>query len=375
MEYQHGGDIYTNQVEYDYSANLNPLGLPEGVRAAYVNAAGRCSVYPDSRCRSLRAALADFHRVRQESILCGNGAAELIFLLAQARRPRRALLIAPSFLEYQQALASVGCEIAWFDLKEETGFVLPIPELLARMEGLAAAGNAVDMIFLCNPNNPTGMAVECGEMVSLLAYCEAHGITCVVDECFNEFLGEPERYSVLEEIRAGRLNSVFILKAFTKIYAMAGLRLGYGICPDGALLESMERCRQPWSVSGPAQAAGEAALRETDYVERTRELVRRERLWLKTEMEELGLFVYDSMANYLFFKDQRMKAEEASGGGPAGSAEKGPLYEACLKHGVLIRSCANYRGLDSRYYRICVKDRAENEAFIRVLTAVMKERR
>lgn len=165
MEYQHGGDIYTNQVELDYSANLNPLGLPEGVRTAYIRAADRCSVYPDSRCLALRSKLAAFHRIDRENVICGNGAAELIFLIVHARRPKRALLIAPSFLEYEQALKNGGCEISWFDLKEEEGFALSVPELTAYVKREAAAGQRPDMVFLCNPNNPTGLAVERAELL------------------------------------------------------------------------------------------------------------------------------------------------------------------------------------------------------------------
>lgn len=300
MEYQHGGDIYTNQVELDYSANLNPLGLPEGVKNAYIGAADCCSVYPDSRCQALRTKLADYHRIGREAVLCGNGAAELIFLIVQAKRPKRALLIAPSFLEYEQALKAAGCGLSWFDLKEEEDFALSVPELLVHLKEAEAAGQRPDILFLCNPNNPTGFAVEREALIPLLEYCEERGIVCVVDECFIEFLDEPERFSVMKELRSGRFRRLFILKAFTKLYAMAGLRLGYGISLDRELLEAMDGCRQPWSVSGPAQSAGEAALGETEYVNRARELVKRERSWLKAQMEGLGLFVYDSRANYLF---------------------------------------------------------------------------
>ena len=367
MEYQHGGDIYTNQVELDYSANLNPLGLPEGVRTAYIRAADRCSVYPDSRCLALRSKLAAFHRIDRENVICGNGAAELIFLIVHARRPKRALLIAPSFLEYEQALKNGGCEISWFDLKEEEGFALSVPELTAYVKREAAAGQRPDMVFLCNPNNPTGLAVERAELLPFLEYCEECGIVCVLDECFVEFLDEPERVSVMEELRSGRFSRLFILKAFTKIYAMAGLRLGYGITLDRELLEAMDGSRQPWSVSGPAQAAGEAALLERAYVDRTRELVSRERSLLMGQMEELGFSVYPSRANYIFFRDQRS--------GKAGAPETRSLYDACLERGVLIRSCANYRGLDSRFYRICVKDRTDNETLYRVLREAMEERK
>ena len=347
MEYQHGGDIYTNQVELDYSANLNPLGLPEGVRNAYIGAADCCSVYPDSRCQALRTKLADYHRIGREAVLCGNGAAELIFLIVQAKRPKRALLIAPSFLEYEQALKAAGCGLSWFDLKEEEDFALSVPELLAHLKEAEAAGQRPDILFLCNPNNPTGFAVEREALIPLLEYCEECGIVCVVDECFIEFLDEPERFSVMKELRSGRFRRLFILKAFTKLYAMAGLRLGYGISLDRELLEAMDGCRQPWSVSGPAQSAGEAALGETEYVNRARELVKRERSWL-------------------FFRDPAQAR--------ARTPESRSLYDACLKNGVLIRSCANYRGLDGRFYRICVKDRANNETFIRVLKKAMEER-
>ncbi|WP_320987341.1 aminotransferase class I/II-fold pyridoxal phosphate-dependent enzyme, partial [Hungatella sp.] len=194
----------------------------------------------------------------------------------------------------------------------------------------------------------------------------------VVDECFIEFLDEPERFSVMKELQSGRFRRLFILKAFTKLYAMAGLRLGYGISLDRELLEAMDGCRQPWSVSGPAQSAGEAALGETEYVNRARELVKRERSWLKAQMEGLGLFVYDSRANYIFFRDRtHSKTQEDS---RTRTPESRSLYDACLKNGILIRSCANYRGLDSRFYRICVKDRANNETFIRVLKKAMEER-
>lgn len=370
MEYQHGGDIYTNRVALDYSANINPLGLPEGVKRACMEAFAECSVYPDSRCGRLTSALSAFHGVSREWIVCGNGAAELIFLIAQAAKPKRALLIAPSFLEYEQALRAVECGITWFDLTEEEGFCLSIPRLLERLKAEKEGGRLPDLIFLCNPNNPTGLALEREELAPLLEFCEENAILCVVDECFCEFLEEPERHSVMEELRSGRFTRLFILKAFTKIYAMAGLRLGYGICADPALLESMGRFRQPWSVSGPAQAAGIAALLETGYVKETRRLIRQERAFLREQLKRLGFFIYDSAANYLFFKDV---LPEASGSG-CEQLPKGLLYEECLRAGVLIRSCANYRGLDSRYYRICVKDHASNEQLLAVLAAIIEER-
>lgn len=376
MEYQHGGDVYSNRVELDFSANINPLGMPEGVKMAMIGAMEECARYPDSSSRRLKAAISACHEVSENKIICGNGAADLIFTAVQAVRPRCALLISPSFLEYEQALKSVNCRIEWFDLKEENDFHLSVPELLAFLESLEASlEKAVpDMIFLCNPNNPTGFAMEKERLKPLLDYCESRKILVLMDECFNEFLDEPERFSLLEEVQGGKWKRLFILKAFTKIYAMAGIRLGYGMTADQELLEAMERCRQPWSVSTLAQAAGEAALRETEYIKETKSVIGRERSRLREMLRSMGFYVYDSMANYVFFRDCDALSAEGEEI-PAARPSRGRLYEECLSRGLLIRSCWNYRGLDNRYYRVCVRTEKENDRLLSVLRAVLEDRR
>lgn len=360
MEYQHGGDIYTNCVTMDYSANINPLGLPRGVKEALYQAVEDCSCYPDSSSLRLRQELAGFHNISAEKIICGNGAADLIFQIVQALKPTDALLLAPSFLEYERALRAVSCRITYYDLRKQQGFCLREKELEDWME---KKGTSFQMVFLCNPNNPTGFAQKKECMIEFLDFCRKKGIFCVIDECFNEFLQEPEQYSVLDEVRRGKYDNVFLLKAFTKIYAMAGLRLGYGLCGNLRVLERMNLIRQPWSVSSLAQAAGVAALKEKDYVEKTRKLVACESRFLKESLCGLGFFVFDSMANYIFFRDTRQSAQE----------DEKLLYRQLLERKVLIRSCSNYRGLDGTYYRICVKRRKENEEFITILKSILSE--
>lgn len=357
MEYQHGGDIYRNRVDLDYSANINPYGLPAGVKEALWRAVGQCECYPDSESEKLREALSAAHGTLKERIICTNGAAELIFLIVRALKPRHAVLIAPSFLEYEQALKTEGCEIHWYDLQAESEFRLEPVDLIKWLEELA---EHPDLIFLCNPNNPTGLALGKAELEPLLSYLESRQIFCVMDECFNDFLEEADLYSVLCSTNTRK--NLFVLKAFTKIYAMAGIRLGYGICMDSGLLGRMKEMWQPWSVSSLAQTAGEAALKADGYVEETRKRIAYERIYMKQELETLGFLVFDSMANYLFFKDY------FSVGRPF-------LYEECLKRRVLIRSCQNYRGLDSSYYRICIKKRKENDLLLKIFQEILAERK
>lgn len=375
MEYQHGGDIYSQKVELDFSANINPLGLPEGVKEELRRCLDRdvCSVYPDSRCGELREALGVYHHVPPSWTVCGNGAADLIFGLAASLRPSRGLVTAPAFSEYEQALDTVKCRTEHFYLEERHGFKPDPKEICARIRKARTEGEPYDIVFLCNPNNPTGIPMQKAAVEAVARECAGGGALLVVDECFCDFLDDPETFSVIPYI--WKYQNLFVIKAFTKLYAMAGLRLGYGLSSDEGLLGRLGAVRQPWPVSGPAQRAGEAALREREYVEKTRILMGSERDWLRRTLQELGFIVYGSKANYLFFKDPGENLGNAGHGEGSGNTAdpawqyKGWLYEKLLERGVLIRSCANYPGLDASYYRVCVKARRDNEA----LAAHMRE--
>lgn len=351
MEYSHGGDIYGNQnIILDYSVNTNPLGMPERVRQAAVRAVDFGSRYPDSQCRELRKAIACCHQTKPEWSVCGNGAADLIFCLAQVRRPKKALVLAPTFSEYENALHSVGCQVSYYELKREKGYTLD--------EGLAGClSPELDMVFLCNPNNPTGKVAGKDIVEKLLAACRSLNILAVVDECFMDFVENGEDFSLAGHL--GEHKNLFLLKAFTKSYAMAGIRLGYGLCADEGLLAEMETCRQPWSVSLIAQEAGKAALEERGYLEAARELVGRERRFLTEGLKGLTFQVFDSAANYLLFHGD----------------EDGSLYKKALERGVLIRDCSNYKGLLTGDYRICVGTHENNEQLLKIFESIVREKR
>lgn len=353
MHLIHGGDVYSarqkmKQEPLDFSANINPMGMPPGAVRAAADALQQCTQYPDPLCRELRAALAAYEGIPAEQIVCGNGAADLIFRIVAATHPQRALLLEPTFAEYEQALRSMDCSIAYFPLQESEGFVLPE----AFLQQLTPE---INLLFLCNPNNPTGRTVSPALLQEIWKRCEEAGILLVVDECFNEFLEHPEQNTLKGVLKTGA-NSV-ILKAFTKSFAMPGLRLGYGLCGNGDLAERIFSCGQPWGVSIPAQAAGVAALQEQGYLERMRRLIQTERRWLSENLARLGLCVFPSEANYILFRTET----EIS------------LRERMEQRGVLIRACGNYRGLDDRYYRIAVREHDENERLIAALKCALEE--
>lgn len=340
-EQVHGGDIYRNKVLTDFSVNSNPLGVRPEILEAVTHAVGELEHYPDIQCERLRGAIGRYEGVPVQQILCGNGAAELFYAAAFGIRPNRALIPAPTFSEYEKALRAAGCEIVYHELREEEGFALGEQILDAITEDL-------DLLVLCNPNNPTGVVTDRAFLVRILEICQRHHVRVLLDECFTGFLSEPGQYEM--KMYLEQYPNLMIVKAFTKIFAMPGLRLGYALSADRELLCKMEDCLQPWNVSIPAQAGGVAALRDCDvYLQDTRAYVAQERCRIKEELRRLGYAVYASEANYVFFRGQP------------------ELYEKALEAGYLIRDCRNYRGLSEGYYRIAVRTREENARFIRWL--------
>lgn len=343
----HGGDVYHYKNCVDFSANCNPLGTPESIREAVKKSLAHINDYPLVGCGPLKEAIGAYEGVSPAEVICGNGAAELIFSLCRAGKPGHGLVTGPAFAEYEQALDSVDCRTEHYWLEEEDGF-------LVREDFLNALHRELDIVFLCNPNNPTGRLIPRELLVKILKRCRELDIFLVVDECFLDFVKEPQAFTLKEYL--GEYKNLFLLKAFTKRYAMAGIRLGYGLCGNRRLLEQMEGVTQPWNVSSLAQAAGLAALKETSYVEEGRRLIFREAAYLKQEMAALGLQVFPSEANYIFFK---------------GPEELLPL---CAAKGILIRDCSNYPGLGKGYYRIAVKKHEDNQKLVQALGEILRKR-
>ena len=204
----------------DFSANTSPLGMPGGAKVAAIAALQHADRYPDPHCRELRRALADHYALNKDEILVGNGAGDLIDRLALALRPRRALVTAPTFSEYRAAFERVGCYIEQHPLAEKNDFVVD-EGILKRID------DTLDVLVLCEPNNPTGRTTEPALLERIARRCDQMGTFLLVDECFGDFLDEPAAHSMLPGIKAHRM---LVLRAFTKFYGMAGLRLGWCAC-------------------------------------------------------------------------------------------------------------------------------------------------
>lgn len=331
----HGGDVYRHPGVIDFSSNVYPEGTPEQIKKALKEAAEQVFQYPDIVQEQLLKRLSEYEKRDSRQIVLGNGAAELIFACVQALRPKKAMLVVPTFSEYEIALNSVNCEIVYYHLSDDFRLTNHI---------LSSLTEDLDLVFLCNPNNPTGIPIDSDLLQQIGDVCREKHIFIVIDECFQEFLETKHQFdfkSVMTEE-----DRVIIIKSFTKLFAIPGVRLGYLTASRFDICKRIRKLIQPWNLSVFAQVAGITAL---DIIEEQKEKIlwiHEERSYVKMELEKLGYRVWNSKANYLFFYSER------------------PLYEKALKAGFLIRDCSNYNGLQSGYYRIVIRRREENERLL-----------
>lgn len=350
----HGGNIYGNEIEYDFSVNLNPVGPPDAVREALAAALNHVEEYPDPEYRELRRALANYRQLAEEQLVLGNGASELIPGIIRALAPKTCMVTAPCYSGYETALkaAAPSCRIHRIFLREEDDFTLPenICQEITRVKP--------NLLILTNPNNPNGKRISANRLREIAGACRTAGTVLLMDECFLALSGG-DVDSLIHRIGEEGLPPTVVLRAFTKTFAIPGVRLGYAVC-SGSLAARIQRELPEWNLSVFAQYAGlaalEAAAPETvppgtsGYLAASVEMIAREREYLLEELEKLGLRVFPSDANYILFQSRDRE-----------------LHRKLLDKGILIRDCRDYHGLTAGFYRTAVRTHRENTALLRCL--------
>ncbi|SNB46971.1 threonine-phosphate decarboxylase CobD [Geobacter sp. DSM 9736] len=349
--FTHGGNVFAvarglgvaPEDLLDFSASINPLGLSPLVRNAVLAALDRVVHYPDDSAVELRESLAAFHRVSPEQVVVGNGSTELIYLLPRVAGGGRALIVGPAFAEYAAALAREKWEVGYHLLKGEEGFALSAGALEERL------AEGWDLLFLCNPGNPTGKLLSRAEVVEVLRLCRDAGTLLVLDEAFIDFCEKDSVAGLVAEEGGG-----ITLRSLTKFFAIPGLRLGYAL-GEAKLVSRIASHREPWSVNSLAQAAGLAALGDGEYRSNTLALVAEQRAALEQGLAHVpGLNPFHSAANFILV--------EITGGTSAAE-----LRDRLLASRILIRDCGNFKGLNGRFFRIAVRTAEENSRLLAAL--------
>jgi threonine-phosphate decarboxylase len=346
--YQHGGGIHQAAAELqrpvaellDFSASINPLGMPASVRAAAAAALDDAIHYPEIHAESLVAALAAYHHLDPRHFLAGNGSTPLFTLFAQTLRPRRALVVRPAFSEYQRALEIAGTAIDVFDLYPEQDFTLDLCQLLQQVTP------TTDLLLIANPGNPSGARIEAATILTL-AHALREQAVVAVDEAFIDFCPDA---SILQAV--ANTPNLYVFRSMTKFYAIPGLRIGYLAGPLNGI-SRLQEAAEPWALSTMAIAAAKAALTATAYDEESLRLIPQLRSELAEGLRALGLHVYPSAANYLLLRLSAARADE--------------VVAALRQEGILLRSCSNFLPLDAHYLRVAVRTSAENQRLLNAL--------
>ena len=350
--FEHGGNIYNIKTKegqmplLDFSANINPLGLSDKVRAAIADNIDKVIHYPDPDMTELKEAVAKYYSVKKESLVLGNGATELLYLLCRICVPKKVLLPVPSFSEYEKAAVSANLAIEYFQLDEQRDFFADYGQIIKHVDENT-------LIFLGNPNNPTGKLLAQDGFYEFLNLLENKNSWLVLDESFIDFLEAPEKHSLRRFYE--KHDNLFIIHSMTKFFAIPGLRLGFGIFPE-EMAAKIKMSTDCWNVNLLAQKAGIAALSDEEYIKKSRIELNRLRSFFLSELKSIEkIKVFEPASNFILL-DISLTGMNSS-----------EICEKMREKNILVRNCENYPGLHDRYIRIAVRTESENERFITTL--------
>jgi threonine-phosphate decarboxylase len=348
-EFTHGGDIYSEgflmgREFIDFSSNINPLGVPKSFTENIDEGINCLNRYPDIKYRQLKKYLRDYLKddfIKDENIILGNGAAEVIDLVISSFR--KILIVVPSFSEYELNAEKWGCQIEYSYLKEDMD--IDYADVLLKQ-------NNSDAMIIGNPNNPNGALIDKVKFKGILDFAENNKKTVIIDEAFIEFTANID-HSFQNEIR--EYNCIFIIRALTKFFALPGIRFGYGISGNVDLVNKIKVKQLPWNINCFAELAVKYVLSDKEYIKKSIKWIKEENKYLPWELEKIKFIdkVFSTAANFVLCRLKNVTTNE--------------LHDFCMDKEILIRKASNFRGLDERYVRFAIKDRKSNDIMLKIL--------
>jgi threonine-phosphate decarboxylase len=325
----------------DFSANINPIGPPPALREKWNDFYQKITVYPDPFAEQLTSRIVESEQISHDSILIGNGGAELITLVARFLQGKKVLVVEPTFSEYEMACRANHCEIQYHQLIE--------PNFELSMDELRPSLPSADALFLCNPNNPTGIQYSVSTILSIIEECEKQNCFVILDEAFYDFL--IDYHSFIPYIY--KFSNLIIIRSMTKMFAIPGLRLGY-LAARPNIIAKLSRLQPHWSINTIALLAGELCLQNKDYIKETQSFIWEERERLNTFFNKNNYEVTPSQVNFYLLQDPFLKDQFG-------------LFEFLLHKGIIPRHTFNFPGLEGNWLRFAIKSKQENSKLMEVL--------
>ena len=352
----HGSDLEKIESIYgikkediiSFSANVNPLGVSPLLRSTLSAQIDAITSYPDREYTSLRKCIAEYCHTDYENIIVGNGSTELISLFIQIEHPKKALVIGPTYSEYEREISLGGGTTLYYPLKEEDDFELNVEDFLTHLN------ESLDLLVICNPNNPTSSCITRKNMRRILDACKQYDIYVMVDETYVEFADNMEEIDSIP--LTNYYNNIVILRGTSKFFAAPGLRLGYAITGNRDLIKAINTRKNPWTINSLAVVAGETMFKDTAYIEQTRQLIASERNRCYQALQASPDYkVYKPSGNFMLAKitNDEWTSEY--------------LFDKAIRQGMMIRDCSTFPFLDNKYIRFCFMKPEDNTRLLKCL--------
>lgn len=349
----HGSDLEAIEQVYhikkesivSFSANVNPLGISYKLRSTLAENLDAISSYPDREYTALRKEMAAYAGTQMENVIVGNGSTELISLFIQTRHPKKALILGPTYSEYEREITLGGGTTLYYPLKEEHNFQMNTEDLCRHLN------DQLDLLVLCNPNNPTSAAITARQMRRILDVCLQYGIFVMVDETYVEFAPNPKEITAVP--LTNYYTNLIILRGTSKFFAAPGLRLGYAITGNQDLIKAINTRKNPWTINSLAEIAGRLMFSDHEYINQTRALICSERERMYKELSSWdSITVYEPIGNFILVKILRDDVTSQD------------LFDFCIQRGLMIRDCSTFPFLDNHYVRFCIMNPEQNDRLL-----------
>lgn len=352
----HGSDLEKIETIYgikkdeivSFSANVNPLGVSPLLRTTLAKKIDAITTYPDREYTSLRKCIAEYCGTEYENVIVGNGSTELISLFIQIEHPKKAMIIGPTYSEYEREISLGGGTTLYYPLKESDGFNLDTEDFISRLN------ENMDLLVICNPNNPTSSSITRAKMRHILDACKQHDIYVMVDETYVEFADNMDEISAVP--LTNYYNNIVILRGTSKFFAAPGLRLGYAITGNRDLIKAINTRKNPWTINSLAVVAGETMFRDTAYIQGTKSLISSERTRIYNLLCAHPDFkVYAPSGNFMLVRILRDNLTSED------------LFDRAIREKMMIRDCSTFPFLDNKYFRFCIMNPADNDRLLACL--------
>lgn len=364
----HGGEIKSISDKYniqqnqiiDFSGNINSISISNYIKDIIINNIDVINTYPDKNYYDLRKEICNYcnnninininnlnNNISINNIIVGNGATEIITLLIKNLNPKKAVLVAPVYSEYKKELLNINCNIIEFELLESENFNLNISRLLDVIQ------DDTDLLILCNPNNPTGNAINTDQIQVLLDNCKF----LMIDETYVEF----SENNIYATNLVNNNNNLFVIRGVSKFFGIPGIRLGYGICSNDEIVKQINNNKEQWSVNAYADLIGQVTFSNKEYITNTREFIIKERNYMIQELREIkNIKVYESESNFVLCKILNKDINSSK------------VFDELIKHKILIRDAQNIEFLDDSFFRFCILSHQDNELLLDNLRRILK---